>query len=286
MDLRNLKTFDVVATYLNFTKAAEALNYSQPTVSQQIKMLEEDLGQTLIQRTGKQMLLTPAGQLLKERTTSLFQYIAEIEKDLETFKQPVQKLTIAAPEFYCSYYLSIIISAFLAQYPTVQVKLICANSEDTLRLVKEEQADFGFVALDDFSSTIQSTLLGAEDLVFVAHPALVKARPIHDLNDEPFITYSRDFLIQRCLEEVNYYPKKLIEFGSEEAIKGAVLKKSGVALLSDFLLKDEIIEKQLVVLHRFKEKLPTYAIQLQYRENDELLRAFLQTTEQIWKSVK
>ena len=53
MDLRNLKTFHVVSTYLNFTKAAQILNYSQPTISQQIKALEEELGHILINRMGK-----------------------------------------------------------------------------------------------------------------------------------------------------------------------------------------------------------------------------------------
>ena len=85
MDLRNLKTFHVVSTYLNFTKAAQILNYSQPTISQQIKALEEELGHILINRIGKKMFLSQVGKIVKEHTNQLFGIIEEMEQDLKNF---------------------------------------------------------------------------------------------------------------------------------------------------------------------------------------------------------
>lgn len=72
MELRNLKTFQVVAECSNFTKAAEKLNFTQPTVTAQIQSLEKELNQLLFFRVGRTNHLTPAGKLLKKYTDELF----------------------------------------------------------------------------------------------------------------------------------------------------------------------------------------------------------------------
>jgi len=286
MDLRNLKTFHVVSTYLNFTKAAEILNYSQPTISQQMKALEEELGHILINRMGKKMFLSQVGKIVKEHTDQLFGIIEEMEQDLKNFEKPYGHLTIAAPEFYCGYYLSHIIGSFLKQYPQVNLKLLCANSKETANLVSSNQADIGFVAGSPSYAGVEGILLEEEDLVLVGNPLIIKDRTVQEIFDDyPFITYGMDDCIVSCLQEIKCKPQTIVEFGSEEAIKRAVLEQVGLALLSDIIIQKEVTKGSLQVLYRFPKKLPTYLIFPQNAKTFSNVSTFIDLVKDTWKTI-
>jgi len=286
MDLRNLKTFHVVSTYLNFTKAAEILNYSQPTISQQIKALEEKLGHILINRMGKKMFLSQVGKIVKEHTDQLFGIIEEMEQDLKNFEKPFGHLTIAAPEFYCGYYLSHIIGSFLKQYPQVNLKLLCANSKETAKLVSSNQADIGFVAGSPSYAGVEGILLEEEDLVLVGNPLIIKDRTVQEIFDDyPFITYGMDDCIVSCLQEIKCKPQTIVEFGSEEAIKRAVMEQVGLALLSDIIIQKEVTKGSLQVLYRFPKKLPTYLIFPQNAKTFSNVSTFIDLVKDTWKTI-
>ncbi|KRF52566.1 LysR family transcriptional regulator [Peribacillus butanolivorans] len=286
MELRNLKTFHVVSSCLNFTKAAQILNYSQPTISQQIKALEEELGHTLINRVGKKMFLSQVGKLLKEHTDKLFNVIDEMEQDLKKFEKPFGHLTISAPEFYCGYYLSHILGPFIKLYPQVNLKLICANSKETIALVSSNKADIGFIAGKQSQSGIQEILLDEEDLVLVGNPLILKNRTIQEVFDEyPFITYGMDGIIQGCLQEIQCTPKTIVEFESEEAIKRAVMGQVGVALLSDLIIKKEVNKGTLQVLYRFPRRLPTYLIYPQNLKEFSNVSTLIDLVTDMWRTI-
>jgi len=286
MDLRNLKTFHVVSTYLNFTKAAQLLNYSQPTISQQIKALEDEIGHTLINRMGKKMFLSQVGKILKEHTDKLFNILEEMEEDLKNFEKPYGHLTIAAPEFYCGYYLSHIIGSFLKLYPQVNLKLLCANSKETATLVSSNQADIGFVAGKPNYSGIEGVLLEEEDLVLVGNPNIIKDRTIAEIFDEyPFITYGLDDNVRGCLRDIHCDPKTIVEFGSEEAIKRAVVGQVGLALLSDILIKKEVSKGSLQVLYRFPKRLPTYLIYPHNSKEFSNVSMFIDLVKDTWRTI-
>ena len=100
MELRQLRTFQVVAEELNMTKAAKRLKYTQPTISLQLQSLEKELNVTLITRVGNKNVLTAAGKKLKTHVDRLFELMEEIESDMEAYSQPGGLLTIAASEYY------------------------------------------------------------------------------------------------------------------------------------------------------------------------------------------
>lgn len=286
MDLRNLKTFHVVSTYLNFTKAAQILNYSQPTISQQIKALEEELGHTLFNRVGKKIFLSQIGKLLKEHTDTLFQVIDEMELDLKKFERPFGHLTIAAPEFYCGYYLSHILGPFIKLYPQVNIKLLCFNSKETMNLVSSNKADVGFVAGKQSRPGIEEVLIDEEDLVLVGSPLIVDHRPIQEIFDDyPFITYGMDSIIQGCMREIRCAPKTIVEFGSEEAIKRAVLGEVGIALLSDRIIQKEVSEGSLHVLYRFPKRLPTYVVYPENLKGFSNVNTFIDLVTDMWSTI-
>ncbi|WOV88160.1 LysR family transcriptional regulator [Sporosarcina oncorhynchi] len=286
MDLRHLQTFHIVSSHLNFTKAAQILNYSQPTVSQQIKALEAEFGHTLLNRVGKKMYLTPAGHIVKRHTESLFGKLDSLTQELKKLEKPAGSLVIASPEFYCGRYLAHIIGPYIKLYPDVNLKLICCNSEETLKLVSSNQADIGFVAGDLTQSGIERRLIDEEELFLVAHPRLSIESPLQNMFDaHPFITYSLTGLIHNCLEEIQCVPKTIVECGSEEAIKQAVLGQAGIALLSDRIIEDEIKNHELQVLSRFSYTMPTYLISPENMKDFSTVSTFTDLTIKMWDTL-
>ncbi|SFK43139.1 LysR family transcriptional regulator substrate-binding protein [Brevibacillus centrosporus] len=150
-------------------------------------------------------------------------------------------MIVAAPEFYCSYYLSQLLSIYLNLHPQVQMKLLCYNSKETIKLVEANQADIGIVAGKCNRPGIEEILIDQEDLVLVAHPQMVKSRSASELFQVyPFITYDLEGVIKECLDEIQCKPASTIECGSEEAIKRAVLSQTGIALISDVMIEEEV----------------------------------------------
>ncbi|WP_419877585.1 LysR family transcriptional regulator [Brevibacillus centrosporus] len=287
MELRQLKTFHVVAECLNLTKAAEILRYSQPTITLQIQALERDIGHTLLNRVGKRSFLTPTGKLLKKHTDKLFQNLEELEQDLRRLEKPNGKLIVAAPEFYCSYYLSQLLSIYLNLHPQVQMKLLCYNSKETIKLVEANQADIGIVAGKCNRPGIEEILIDQEDLVLVAHPQMVKSRSASELFQVyPFITYDLEGVIKECLDEIQCKPASTIECGSEEAIKRAVLSQTGIALISDVIIEEEVKQGSLQILHRFPKRLLTHLIYPKDQREFSTVSSFIDVVLDVWPTFR
>lgn len=287
MELRQLKTFHVVAECLNLTKAAEILRYSQPTITLQIQALERDIGHTLLNRVGKRTFLTPTGKLLKKHTDKLFQNLEELEQELRRLEKPNGKLIVAAPEFYCSYYLSQLLSIYLNLHPQVQMKLLCYNSKETIKLVEANQADIGIVAGKCNRPGIEEILIDQEDLVLVAHPQMVKSRSASELFQVyPFITYDLEGVIKECLDEIQCKPASTIECGSEEAIKRAVLSQTGIALISDIIIEEEVKQGSLQILHRFPKRLLTHLIYPKDQREFSTVSSFIDVVLDVWPTFR
>lgn len=287
MELRHLKTFHVVSGCLNFTKAADILKYSQPTISLQIKALEEEVGHALLNRVGKKMFLTPAGKLLQEHTNQVFGLLDELEWELKKLEKPSGNLTIAAPEFYCGYYLSHILASYLKIHPQVNLKLICSNSKETHKLVSSNRADIGFIAGTYGKSGVEEMMIDQEDLILVANPSIVKNQSLQEMFDEyPFITYGIEKDIQDCLNEIECTPKTIVECGSEEAIKRAVMSQAGIALLSDLIIKKEVQQGTLQVLYRFPKRLTTHLIYPQNVREFSNVSTFISLATDMWQSIR
>ncbi|MGO0060418.1 LysR family transcriptional regulator [Brevibacillus fluminis] len=287
MELRHLKTFHVVAECLNLTKAADILKYSQPTISLQIQALEKEIGHTLLSRVGKRTFLTPTGKLLKKHTEKLFSDLDELEQDLKRLEKPFGTLTIAAPEFYCSYYLSQLISVYLDLHPQVQMKMLCYNSKETIKLIDSNKADIGIIAGTCNRSGIEEILIDQEDLVLVADSEVARGKTAVELfAEKPFITYDIEGVIKDCLDEINCKPVSTIECGSEEAIKRAVVMKAGIALISDILIEKEVEEGSLVVLERFPKRLSTYLIYPKDERDFSTVSSFVDVLLETWQTLR
>lgn len=290
MELRTLKTFQVVAECLNFTKAAEQLNFSQPTVTAQIQSLERELNQLLFFRVGRKNHLTPAGKLLKKYTDQLFQIVDEMEAALLEVDKPHGYLKVAAPEFYCTNYFPVIISEFLKSFPDAHINLTSCNSDEVIKGVETNVYDLGVIAGEISKSYISNIILDEEELLLVISKHLFDADQIHHiLHTFPFIRYKVGLNFQSAtnqyIQQADFSPRKMIEIGSEEAMKRAVLNGTGYGLLSGNLIKKEIQSGELIPIELTDQKisLKTSLIYLKKNEEKDVLKSFSDVIESLWR---
>lgn len=288
MELRHLRTFQVVAEQLNLTKAAEQLGYSQPGITLQIKALEKEIGRPLFTRVGRQNYLTPAGKLLKHHADRLLAVMGELDDDLRKLDIPYGPLVVSSPEFYCTRYMPGIIGRYLKDYPQVRLQMISCNSVETTKLVCAHQADVGIIAGDCLNPDLEVVPIGEEDFVLLAAPELLAGRDKQTLlHTVPFL---KDGMVEKIggnlYAEIDFKTTTIIEFGSEAGIKQAALSQTGCCVLGEAIVEEEIAAGKLVVLHRFAKKLRTSLIYLKERNQEAAIRAFVAMTQEMWDDPK
>ncbi|MFL0362241.1 LysR family transcriptional regulator [Bacillus sp. PK3_68] len=287
MELRNLRTFMVVSEQLNLSKAAEQLGYTQPTVTIQIKALEEELGHSLISRSGNKTFLTPAGKLLKKHGERIFTQLQEMKEDLNKLDKFQGNLVIASPEFYCAHYLYLIMRDYVSRYPQVNIKLVSCNSVEAIKMVHDKKADIGIVGVEYQLPGIESVIIDKEALLFVASTELLKKLGVsHVLEHSPIlIDKNLEAISEKLFEEMNYSPPSLIECSSEETIKRSVLNQIGVCLLGSATVEKEIKDGTLTVLHRFSRELNTSIVYRKSREKEWPIQTFSSLVKETWNSI-
>jgi len=287
LDFRKYKTFQVVADCLNLTRAADRLGYSQPTITLQLQSLEQELGVTLFNRVGKKTFLTPAGKLVKRYVDQTFSLLEEMERELRKLDSPHGLLTVAAPEFYCTQYLSLIIHSYISENPQVKLQLFSCDSNEAMKKVAANEADLAIIAGPCQMPSMESLPLGKEDLVLVTTKELYeKHDPKTLLEKYPFITYKSGSNIQKlvneCLEDFGFAPEHRIECVSDETIKRTVLYHTGIALLGSALVEEELRKGTLAEIHRFPGKIETSMVVLQKRRDEQNIRSFAEIVKRIW----
>lgn len=123
MELRTLKYFLTVAREENFTRAAELLHITQPTLSRQLMQLEEEVGAQLFNRLSRKITLTQAGLILRRRAEEIVGLVQKTEKEISTCDEMVEgEISIGAGELYAVQYLPPLIKSFREIYPMLPLK--------------------------------------------------------------------------------------------------------------------------------------------------------------------
>ncbi|MBY7141960.1 LysR family transcriptional regulator [Virgibacillus sp. NKC19-3] len=258
MEIRELITFRTVAHTLNFTRAAESLNYVPSNVTMQMQALEEELDTQLIDRLGKQIVLTDAGKRFLLHVEKVLNSLDEAYLAMKENEDLTGTLTISANEVLCSYRLPAVFQSFRSLYPGIRLIFRPFPSQQLKQSLYAGRADIVFM----LEEPVKSTSLSVEYLMeepfhlFVAsdHPLANKKnlRP-EDLQEEMFLltekgcTYRTLFdrsLAQQGIDEgiTN------LEFTSAEAIKQCAITGIGIALLPEIAVKAERERGELVSL--------------------------------------
>lgn len=285
VSLRQLRTFEAVARLRSFSRAAEELHVTQPTVSKQIRLLNEEIGLPLLEQIGKKVFLTEAGEQLYATCADWLETWGRFEQtiaDLKGIKQG--RLRIAAVTT-TKYFMPRLLGPFCAQYPGVDIALEVVNRDRLLERLARNQDDLYVMGVPPEGLDIEREPILENPLVVLApatHPMARRRRiPFSDLANEPFIVRERGsgtrLTVEREFQERKVPLKIRMELGSNEAIKQAVAGGLGLALLSRSTLSLEPGEQDVAVLdvEGFPIRRHWYLVRPRDKQPSVVARAFL-----------
>src|SRR3972149_2379853 len=196
MDARQLEIFVKVAELGSFSKAAEALFLTQPTVSAHIRGLEEELGVRLLDRLGRGAAPTKAGQLLLGYGRRILELHREARQALDQFQGRMSgELVIAASTIPGEYVLPALIGRFKEKYPDIAISLLIGDTQRVVEWVLEGRAERGVAGAQIAHRALESRELMPDELVRVvsaAHPWQgKKTATLEEVRAEPLIVRER-----------------------------------------------------------------------------------------------
>ncbi len=254
--LHQLKVFEAVARHSSFTRAAEELFLTQPTVSMQVKQLSKAVGLPLFEQVGKRLYLTDAGRELYTTCREIFDRLAQFEitvADLKGLKQGCLRLAVVTT---AKYVIPRLLGPFCQRYPGVDVSLTVTNHEYVLERLSDNRDDLYIISQppEDMDVGVHSFL--ENPLVVLApcdHPlAEEKNIPLKRLAEEPFIMREPGSgtrkSVQKLFEDQGLSLKVKLDLGSNEAIKQAIAGGLGVSVLSKHTLALEGTHNKLIIL--------------------------------------
>lgn len=292
MELRQLNTFRTVAYTLNFTRAAEALNYVPSNVTMQIKALEEELGVPLFDRLGKQLALTEAGRRFLNHVRDVFEKLDEARGDVRGGEGLGGTLTVSANEVICAYRLPAVFRKFRALHPGVRLIFRSVPNGELKQALFEGTADLVYV-LDE---EVRSNGLAVEPLVderfrlFAAPDHPLAERPAlspHDFHGEVFLTNEKGCpyrtLFDRSFEKEGIDSITYLEFQSAEAIKQCAVSGIGIAFLPEIIVQAELLRGELVALPLDTSNLRVHTQMLRHKDKwiSPVIASFMEVSREV-----
>lgn len=294
MELQQLKTFAAIAKTQSFTQASELLDYAQSSVSNHIRLLEEDLGTRLFERIGKRVFLTEAGERLLPYVNKILKLEQEVREVVQCCSTPRGRLIIGAPESVSIYRLPEILQGYRSQYPQVEIILKLGSCYDLIQWLKDNQVDVVLLLEDKESMPeLVTEKLRQEQMVLVtgsSHPlAGQDIVTTADLNGQQLILIEKD-ACYRCLFEeqlaaAGVTPASVLEIGSIETVKKCLASGLGVSLLPAMAVEQEIALGSLQGLRWGSGDFAIYTMILHHKDKwlSPALDAFIQMARKLLK---
>ncbi|MBX3080817.1 MAG: LysR family transcriptional regulator [Anaerolineae bacterium] len=289
MDFQQLRSFQLVARTLSFTRAAEVLDYAQSSVTAQIQSLEKELDVRLFDRLGRRIVLTEAGRRLLEYAERILQMTDEALLAVTHPEKPTGHLHMSAPETLTAFRLPFLLRKFRSKFPGIQLLLQYVHRSEVFQRISEGKVDIAFnfdVPNFEPPTNICVRELARERLLVIAPPdhplagcAHVEAQDFrHELMllTETFCTYRHMFEDAVAAQGVRL--AETMEYHSVEAIKQCVMAGVGLGVLPEVAVARELREERLVALEWSEEPLILSTYVMWHRERaltpvmEELLR--------------
>ncbi|MDT2758893.1 LysR family transcriptional regulator [Enterococcus xiangfangensis] len=221
-----LETFKVVYETKNFSRASEILFISQPTVSSQIKQLENELNTQLFIRSGrKEVLATPQAEILYERVIDLIDDWDNLYHAVQTNQQQIIRCVIGASHTFANYILPKLLIQLHQKFPQIRFSVQMMNSLEVLQAVEQHAVDLGFIEKPLSAPTIKRASLMEDQLVLAgdtqAGPWLVRE------NTSGVYYYTKRFLEEKDIGD------PVIEVQNNEVIVGLLKQGFGCSVISE-----------------------------------------------------
>lgn len=239
MRLTQLRSFHAVATAGSFTHAAERLHVSQPTVTTQVKLLEEHYNIELFHRTGRRVRLTEIGDRLLELSRQIFSIEADAVQllgDAGELRSGQLRVAAVGP-----FHVTKMLVAFNQRYPGIKISVSTGNSQDVLDRLLDYRADVGVLA-QVFRDQRSLSMPFSEHPVVIftsTHHRFARRRSIRtaELQGEKLILRELGSTTRKALEAAlkaaKVEPEVVMEIASREIIREAVARGAGIAAVSE-----------------------------------------------------
>lgn len=281
MRLTQLRSFHAVARAGGFTGAARLLHISQPTVTTQVRFLEETYGAELFYRRGHKVTLTPLGAQLFELAQRIFALESEtvhLLQDSGELKSGHLRVGAVGP-----FHVTEMLAQFNRRFPGMQVSVRVGNSQEALAALVDYQTDVAVLAQFTDDPRFHSVPYSRHPIVvFVhrSHPfAARKSIRIADLEGEGMILREKGSTTRKALDDAlakaGVTPRVIMEIGSREAIREAVIMGVGIGAVSEI---EYIPDPALRMVKVRDAQMYTHAhvVCLEERRAARLVKAFLE----------
>lgn len=266
--LHQLKVFEAAARHGSFTRAAEELFLTQPTISMQIKQLTKSVGLPLFEQVGKRLYLTEAGRELFATCRQIFETMDKFQMTIANLKGLKQGRLRLAVITTAKYIIPRLLGPFCELYPGIDISLQVTNHELILDRMMNNLDDLYIMSQipDHFDVNFQPFLENPLVVLAPANHPLAKEKniPIERLGEERFIMREPGSgtrsAVQSLLEKHGVKVKVKLELGSNEAIKQAIAGGLGISVLSRHTLLTDAAEFSILDVQNFPIKRNWYMV--------------------------
>jgi len=254
--LRQMRVFVSVARHLSFTRAARELHLTQPAVSQQVRLLEEEVGLPLFEKIGRKVQLAPAGTELLSYATQTLELMREASEALAAMRGLRRGILKLAAVSTAKYFAPSLLSAFRLAYPEVTIKFDLGNREEIIKQMAANDTDLVIMGRPPRELETIAAPFAKHPLVIIAspdHPLAARRRiPLRQLASEQFLIREAGSGTRASMEHVfrerNVPFRVSMEVSSNETIKQAVMAGMGISFISAHTVGLELAAGKLVCL--------------------------------------
>ena len=255
MDIHQLKIFASVFRNKSFSRASDELYLTQPTISDHIRTLEEELDCKLFDRLGRTIIPTKEAEVLYSHAMEIIEKANILKESIgQTMKEIKGELIIGASTIPGTYLMPHIMAKFQKRYPSVSFQILVSDSKDIVEKVSRHELLMGAVGAKTTNTQINYTPFMDDELIVVSSPSLIKKEDmtIRELIKFPIILREEGSGTRKETEKIlegkgiSFENIKVAGiFGSTDAVKQAVKAGLGVSILSRFSVTDELKHKIL-----------------------------------------
>jgi DNA-binding transcriptional LysR family regulator len=286
MQFSTLKVYcDLVETE-SFTKAAQINQVTQSAVSQQVSALERTFKSLLIERSKKNFRLTREGHVLYDYSRQMLQTFDLLHAKMQEIKDIVAgSIRVASIYSIGLHELPPYITKFLQRFPKVNLHVEYRRADQVYEDVLGNVVDMGLVSYPEKEGRLEVVQLWKDNLVLICHPqnplAKSKAIKLSAIADHKFIAFEPDMAtrkaVDRILRDHKVAVQNVMEFDNIETVKRAVEIDSGIAIVPEATVTQEVAKKTLAAVH-FQDGAflrPSAAIYKKNRVLSPAMREFL-----------
>jgi len=257
MDIHHLRIFASVFRHKSFSKASEELSLTQPTVSDHIKTLEEELSCRLFDRLGRSIVPTKEADALYTHAVEIIEKAGVLKEVIgQVRKEVTGEVVVGASTIPGTYLMPPLIATFRKKHPATSFRVVVSDSKEIVEKVVRHELLIGVVGAKLANRQIRSTPFLEDELVAVASPSLALAKaghlPLKELLAFPMILREEGSGTRREVERILEHEGIDHEdisiggiFGSTDAVKQAVKAGLGISILSRLSVTDELRYKVL-----------------------------------------